>query len=108
MIATACHPVSARYAQLRRVIDVSTGFAHATRGMNGDTINALRKAVTAADVATLVAMLDDGDHVTRLTAAFVLARLLPEGKAALAAELAKEEQRGVLKISRSGTRYDKP
>jgi hypothetical protein len=79
---------SARYDELKRVIDRNTGFAHLTRGMNMYTLVALRSCVTERDVPVLTEMLADRDHVTQLSAANVLADLGEDGKRGLRLGLA--------------------
>jgi hypothetical protein len=78
-----------RYQHLRAVIHTHLGFAHLTPGVNGDTVAALRKRVTAADVPLLLRMLHDRDHLTQIAAAEVLAQIDPEGVQALKALYAK-------------------
>jgi hypothetical protein len=79
------HPT--RYGQLKCVINRHTGFAHMTRGMNMNTINALYREAGARDIPILVQMLDDRDHVTQMTAAQTLARMGDPGLRALRQEL---------------------
>ena len=81
------HP--SRYGQLRCVVNRHTGFAHMTRGMNTNTIDALRRVVRDRDIPVLIAMLDDRDHVTQMTAAQVLARMGDPGLRALEFELSR-------------------
>src|ERR1700687_2763725 len=77
-----------RYAELRRVIDRNTGFAHATRGVNMYTIYALRGCVTEKDIPVLEHLLHDKDRITRMAASRVLADLGPVGQEAVLALLA--------------------
>lgn len=84
------HPT--RYGQLKCVINHHTGFAHMTRGMNMNTINALRQASEPQDISVLVRMLDDRDHVTQMTAAQTLARMNESGLRALRQELANMDR----------------
>jgi hypothetical protein len=76
-----------RYAELRRVIDGNTGFAHATRGVNMYTLYALRGCVTEKDVPVLERLLSDKDRIIRMAAADVLADLGRAGQDAVAAKL---------------------
>ncbi len=71
-----------------------------TRGMNQRTVDALRRAVTPADLPVLVAMLEDRDLVTQATAASVLACMPPEGTRVLEAELRRLEQQPTLDFSK--------
>jgi hypothetical protein len=90
----SCYPLcllNSRYGQLRCVIDHGSGGAHFTRGMNTETIAALQSEVSASDIAMLVKMLDDADHVYQMTAAHVLARMSPEGRRAVVS--ARDEPR---------------
>ncbi len=80
---------TARAAELKRVIDRNTGFAHMTRGMNMYTLIALRSCVSERDVPVLVGLLTDRDHVTQLAAANVLADLGEPGKRGLHQALAQ-------------------
>src|SRR5690348_13507234 len=80
---------SARYRELKRVIDRNTGFAHMTRGMNAYTLYALRGCVTAKDLPVLDAMLGDKDRVTRMTVANVLVDLGAQGRSVVEAHLAR-------------------
>jgi len=72
-----------RYRELRKVIDKNTGNAHFTRGVNSQTIIALRDSVTDADIPVLKALLNDDDHVTRLAAGYVLSIMGEKGVAAM-------------------------
>jgi hypothetical protein len=76
-----------RYAELRRVIDRNTGFAHATRGVNMYTLYALRGCVTQKDIPVLERLLSDKDRITRMAAADVLADLGPAGQEGVRARL---------------------
>jgi hypothetical protein len=78
-----------RYAELRRVIDRNTGFAHATRGVNMYTLYALRGCVTEKDIPVLERLLHDKDRITRMAASRVLADLGPAGQEAVLALLAE-------------------
>jgi hypothetical protein len=84
------HPT--RYGQLKCIINRHTGFAHLTRGMNVNTIKALRSRTDAADIPVLIQMLDDKDHVSQMTAAEVLAQMGEPGLNALREERAKMGQ----------------
>ena len=77
-----------RYDELKRVIDRNTGFAHMTRGVNADTLIALRSCVTEKDIPVLTRLLTDRDHVTQLAAASVLADLGEDGTRGLRQALA--------------------
>ena len=72
-----------RTAELRRVVNRNTGFAHMTRGVNMYTLIALRGCVTEVDIPALTEMLDDHDHVMQLAAAGVLVDLGVAGQRAL-------------------------
>jgi hypothetical protein len=76
-----------RYAELRRVIDRNTGFAHATRGVNMYTLYALRGCVTDKDIPVLERLLSDKDRITRMATADVLADLGPAGQEAVRGKL---------------------
>jgi hypothetical protein len=76
-----------RYAELRRVIDRNTGFAHATRGVNMFTLYALRGCVSPRDIPVLERLLADKDRITRMAAADVLADLGTAGKDVVRAKL---------------------
>jgi len=78
---------AARYAELQRVIDRNTGFAHATRGVNMYTLYALRGCVTEKDIPVLERLLSDKDKITRMAAADVLTDLGPAGQEAVRAKL---------------------
>ena len=84
------HPYSlhpTRYGQLKCAINRNTGFAHMTRGMNMNTINALHREAGSQDIPVLIQMLDDRDRVTQMTAAQTLARMGEPGLQALRQEL---------------------
>jgi HEAT repeat protein len=87
LISSASGQTAARYAELRRVINRNTGFAHATRGVNMYTLYALRGCVTEQDLPVLERLLSDKDRVTRMAAADVLADLKPAGQDVLRAKL---------------------
>ena len=87
LAASASGQSTGRYAELRRVIDRNTGFAHATRGVNMYTLYALRGCVTAKDIPVLERLLSDKDRITRMAAADVLADLGPAGQEAVRAKL---------------------
>ena len=53
-ISSASGQSARRYAELRRVIDRNTGFAHATRGVNMYTLYALRGCVTEKDITPYI------------------------------------------------------
>ena len=86
-ISSASGQSARRYAELRRVIDRNTGFAHATRGVNMYTLYALRGCVTERDIPVLERLLSDKDRVTRMATADVLADLKPAGQDVLRAKL---------------------
>lgn len=86
-ISSASGQSARRYAELRRVIDRNTGFAHATRGVNMYTLYALRGCVTEKDIPVLERLLSDKDRVTRMATADVLADLKPAGPDVLRAKL---------------------
>jgi hypothetical protein len=87
LISSASGQSTGRYAELRRVINRNTGFAHATRGVNMYTLYALRGCVTENDLPVLERLLSDKDRVTRMAAADVLADLKPAGQDVLRAKL---------------------
>ena len=72
-----------RAEQLREVINQNAGHAHFTRGMNVYTITALRAQVTDKDIPALQMLRNDPDHVTRLTAGYVLSVMGDEAIAAM-------------------------
>ena len=72
-----------RYDQLKSVVDRHVGYAHATRGMNMFTIEALRHAVRQEDLPLLAQMLDDNDRIAAMTAAEVLGGMGEEGEEVL-------------------------
>jgi hypothetical protein len=86
-LSTASGQSGSRYAELRRVIDRNTGFAHATRGVNMYTLYALRACVTEKDIPVLERLLSDKDRVTRMATTDVLADLKPAGPDVLRAKL---------------------
>src|ERR1700674_5213599 len=75
IVSSASGQSAGRYAELRRVIDRNTGFAHFTRGVNMYTLYALRGCVTQKDVPVLAEMLKDRDRITRMAVADVLVDL---------------------------------
>ena len=87
LISSAFGQTASRYAELRRVINRNTGFAHATRGVNMYTLFALRGCVTEKDLPVLERLLSDKDRVTRMAAVDVLADLKPAGQDVLRAKL---------------------
>jgi hypothetical protein len=80
---------SARYLELRRVIDRNTGFAHATRGVNMYTLYALRGCVDQGDLPVLRDLLRDRDRVTRMAVSSVLVDLGADGEKIVRARLAE-------------------
>lgn len=80
-----------RAGHLQCTIDRHVGFAHFTRGMNVETIEALYKEVSPEDIPHLLELLRSSDHVTQMTSAKVLARLGESGREALEAELKAEK-----------------
>jgi hypothetical protein len=72
-----------RYRALVRIINKNTGFGHMTRGMNGNTIDALKNAVTQSDIPTLKKMLEDSDRIVIMTAVNVLMGMGHEGRVAV-------------------------
>jgi len=78
---------SDRSAELRRVIDRNTGFAHATRGVNMYTLYALRGCVSQKDIPVLERLLSDKDRIIRMAVADVLADLGSAGQEAVRAKL---------------------
>jgi hypothetical protein len=79
VVAGLLHAESARYLELRRVVDRNTGFAHGTRGVNMYTLYALRGCVTDRDIPVLHDLLRDKDRITRMATASVLADLSSDG-----------------------------
>jgi len=92
LISSASGQSTGRYAELRRVINRNTGFAHATRGVNMYTLYALRGCVTEKDLPVLDRLLSDKDRVTRMAAADVLADLKPAGQDVLRARLSETRE----------------
>jgi hypothetical protein len=92
LISSASGQSTGRYAELRRVINRNTGFAHATRGVNMYTLYALRGCVTENDLPVLERLLSDKDRVTRMAAAEVLADLKPAGQDVLRAKLSETRE----------------
>lgn len=92
LISSASGQSTGRYAELRRVINRNTGFAHATRGVNMYTLHALRGCVTEKDLPVLERLLSDKDRVTRMAAADVLADLKPAGQDVLRAKLSETRE----------------
>ena len=80
---------SARYRELRRVVDLNTGFAHMTRGVNMYTLYALRSCVDESDLPVLGDMLRDKDRITRMAASSVLADMGRTGKLLVQSRLAQ-------------------
>jgi hypothetical protein len=87
IVSSASGQSAGRYAELRRVIDRNTGFAHATRGVNMYTLYALRGCVTEKDLAVLERLLSDKDRITRMATADVLADLGTAGQDVVRAKL---------------------
>lgn len=87
IVSSALGQSAGRYAELRRVIDRNTGFAHATRGVNMYTLYALRGCVTEKDLPVLERLLSDRDRVTRMATADVLADLGIAGQVVVRAKL---------------------
>ena len=75
-------PAEVRYRQLKKAVDRNVGHAHLTRGMNTETIRALKSATTAKDIPVLKKMLGDSDAVAAMTAANVLMEMGRDGRAA--------------------------
>jgi hypothetical protein len=72
-----------RYKALVKIIDRNTGFAHMTRGMNMNTINTLKNAVTQNDIPILRKMLEDGDRIVIMTSVNVLMDMGHDGRIAV-------------------------
>ncbi|HYD18214.1 MAG TPA: hypothetical protein VEF76_07030 [Patescibacteria group bacterium] len=72
-----------RPAQLHCAVISNTGLAHMTRGMNMETIAALKNEVKPGDLPHLKNMLTGKDAIAAMTAAEVLKAMGEEGKAAL-------------------------
>ena len=87
LAASASGQGTDRYAELRRVIDRNTGFAHGTRGVNMYTLYALRGCVSQKDIPVLERLLADKDRITRMAAADVLADLGTAGQDVVRAKL---------------------
>lgn len=87
LFLTLVYAQSARYRELRAVIDRNTGFAHMTRGVNMYTLYALRSCVNQSDIPVLRDLLRDKDRITRMASASVLADMGDEGKAELQSRL---------------------
>jgi hypothetical protein len=81
--ANGTHDGTKRYKTLVKIIDRNTGFAHMTRGMNMNTINALRNAVTQNDIPILRKMLEDGDRIVIMTSVNVLMDMGHDGRIAV-------------------------
>ncbi|MDI1228514.1 MAG: hypothetical protein PSY14_12595 [bacterium] len=82
-----------RPAQLHCAVIRNTGFAHLTRGMNMDTIAALKEETRPEDVPHLKAMLLGKDRIAAMTAAEVLKGMGRDAQTALA-EAYKEAKAG--------------
>ncbi len=80
---------SARYRELRHVIDLNTGFAHMTRGVNMFTLYALRSCVGEGDIPVLRDMLRDKDIIIRMAVSAVLVDMGSEGKQVVQSRLAE-------------------
>jgi hypothetical protein len=89
LAAGTLHAQSARYRELRRVVDSNTGFAHMTRGVNMYTLYALRSCVDESDLPVLGDMLRDRDRVTRMAASSVLVDMGRTGKQLVQSRLAQ-------------------
>ena len=89
LLATLVCGQPARYRELRRVIDRNTGFAHMTRGVNMNTLYALRSCVRERDIPVMRDMLRDKDRITRMAVSLVLADMGGEGEQAVRARLAE-------------------
>lgn len=72
-----------RPAQLHCAVIRNTGFAHMTRGMNMDTIAALKAEARPGDVPHLKAMLLGKDRIAAMTAAEVMKGMGRDAQAAL-------------------------
>ena len=81
-----------RRRELERVIDANVGHAHLVRGMNRDTIEALDRACSPADLPILGELLLSEDRVHAMTAAEVLALRGAVGRAELESAAAKVKQ----------------
>jgi len=73
-----------RPAQLHCTVIRNTGFAHMTRGMNMDTIAALKAEAKPEDLPHLKAMLLGKDRIAAMTAAEVLKGMGRDAQTALA------------------------
>jgi hypothetical protein len=82
-----------RPAQLHCAVIRNTGFAHMTRGMNMDTIAALKAEARPDDVPHLKAMLLGKDRIAAMTAAEVMKGMGRDAQTALA-EAYKEAKTG--------------
>ena len=82
-----------RPAQLHCAVIRNTGFAHLTRGMNMDTIAALKEEARPDDVPHLKAMLLGKDRIAAMTAAEVMKGMGRDAHTALA-EAYKEAKAG--------------
>ena len=80
---------ASNYRGLRKVIRSNVGFAHLTRGVNMDTLVALRTCVGTNDVGVLGQMLTDRDPLVRMASAYVLADLGSAGQQVLAEQIKK-------------------
>jgi hypothetical protein len=87
LAASASGQSADRSAELRRVVDRNTGFAHATRGVNMYTLYALRGCVTEKDIPVLERLLSDKDRIIRMATADVLADLGTAGQEVLRVKL---------------------
>lgn len=72
-----------RPAQLHCAVTRNTGFAHMTRGMNTDTIAALKAETRPDDVPYLKGMLLGNDSIAAMTAAEVMKGMGRDAQAAL-------------------------
>ncbi len=73
-----------RPAQLHCAVIRNTGFAHLTRGMNMDTIAALKEEARPDDIPHLKAMLLGKDRIAAMTAAEVMKGMGRDAQTALA------------------------
>lgn len=73
-----------RPAELHCAVIRNTGFAHLTRGMNMDTIAALKEEAKPEDIPHLKAMLLGKDRIAAMTAAAVLKDMGTPARNALA------------------------
>src|SRR5438045_9277999 len=69
-----------RYRELKNIVNVNVGVAHATRGQNMNTFIALRSCVSNNDVGVVDELVEDKNAVVRMACARVLVHVETTGE----------------------------